>query len=276
MIHRMASVGPYGGVRGDEPPLIRNNLRGMRNERLNIVCDGNRLEGEVVIPEDPRGLVLLLHGLPSAEHSRHPDDDGYAGMARRFATRGFAAAWLDMRGKEGKGFFSIEGWVRDGRAALDAARAIDGLAALPVAFVGASAGGAVAIEMARRGAAVKAVVLLAAPAVWVTVGKDARAAAARIEEMTGMPLGPDVEANPTEWHAEFGRMPIERTIAQVRTPILVVHSDDDDIVPVTHADRIEAAAPNAQKRILAGQGHQLRRSAEAENIVLSWLDRQLF
>lgn len=248
----------------------------MQIEKLNVVCDGNRLTGEVVIPEEPRGLVLLLHGLPSAAHPPHPEDLGYAGVARLFGERAYAAAWFDMRGKEGKGFFSIDGWVRDARAALDAARATDRLAALPVGVVGASAGGAVAIEAARRGAPVKAIVLLAAPARWVSIGKDPKEAARRIVDMTGMPLHPDVLEDPAPWHAEFGSFPVEVAIAEVRTPVLVVHSDDDDIVPVWHADRIVEAAPNAQKRLLQGQGHQLRRSTEALEVALGWLDRNLF
>lgn len=252
------------------------NLRKMHIHKLNVLCDGNRLVGEVVVPDTPRGLVLFLHGLPSAVHAPDPNDEGYAGVAKAFAERGYAAAWFDMRGKKGKGYFSIEGWVRDARAALDAARAVDGLAALPVVLAGFSAGGAVAVETARRGAPVKALVLLAAPATWVSLGKDPRDTAARIKEAHGMPLAPDVEEDPTAWHAEFAATATERTITTVRTPVLIVHSDDDDVVPVSHADRIEQAAPNAQKRVLSGQGHQLRRSTDALEVTLSWLDRHLF
>ena len=252
------------------------NLRKMQIHKLNVLCDGNRLVGDVVIPQSPRGLVLFLHGLPSALHEPDPNDEGYAGVSKGFAERGYAAAWFDMRGKHGKGYFSIEGWVRDARAALDAARAVDGLAGLPAALAGFSAGGAVAVETARRGAPVKALVLLAAPATWVSLGKEPHEAAVRIKEAHGMRLAPEVEEDPSAWHAEFAATATERTIVTVRTPVLVVHSDNDDVVPVSHADRIEQAAPNAQKRVLSGQGHQLRRSAEALEVTLSWLDRHLF
>jgi len=247
----------------------------LKVSKLRVLCDGNRLSGEVVVPPDPRGVVLLLHGLPSAQHPAHPDDLGYSGVAHTFADHGYAAAWFDMRGKDGKGFFSLEGWVRDARAALDSARTGDGLASLPLALVGASAGGAIAVQAARRGAPVKAIVLWAAPAEWVSISKDPRESVRRISEMTGMPIAPDVIEDPSGWHAEFPMNSVEKAVTVVRVPILVVHSLDDDIVPVAHADRIVAAAPNAECRLLEGQGHQLRRSSEAIQTSLDWLGRRL-
>src|SRR5919106_1585914 len=132
------------------------------NVRLPVVCDGLRLSAGACMPEEPRGLVVLLHGIPSV-NPPDPDDKGYPGLAERLAAEGWAAAWADMRAVRGSpGFFSIEGWVRDARAVVDAARALDGTGHLPVALVGSSAGGAVSAEVVRRGAPVNALAMLAA------------------------------------------------------------------------------------------------------------------
>jgi alpha-beta hydrolase superfamily lysophospholipase len=147
----------------------------LRSRSLRIFCEGLELQGGVCLPPAPRGVVVLVHGLPSADPP-DPGDDGYAGFARRFAESGWAGVWADLRGaRASPGWFSIEGWVRDARAVVEAARTLDGLSDLPTALVGSSAGGAVSVEAARRGAPVDALVLLASPADWVTLADDAAA-----------------------------------------------------------------------------------------------------
>ena len=167
------------------------------------------------------------------------DDEGYPGLARYFASAGWAAAWVDMRGaRASQGFFSIGGWVRDARATVDAARSIEGVSALPVALVGSSAGGAVAVEATRRGAPVDALALLAAPAAWLSFAHDTGDAVTRITEEAGMPLSPEVLADPAAWVSEFEQVVTEKAISSLRIPVLIVHGTDDDVVPVDHARRI--------------------------------------
>src|SRR4028119_91950 len=104
----------------------------IRESPLPVVVDGLRLAGGVCVPEEPRGLVVLLHGIPPTPPA-DVDDEGYPGLARYFAAAGWAAAWVDMRGaRASQGFFSIGGWVRDARATGDAARPGEGAAAPPV------------------------------------------------------------------------------------------------------------------------------------------------
>ena len=56
--------------------------------RLAVACDGLELPGGSCMPRRPRGGVGLLHGIPSTEPPE-PGDDGYAGLAARFAERGW-------------------------------------------------------------------------------------------------------------------------------------------------------------------------------------------
>ena len=245
----------------------------MESESLSILCDGHRLKGGAVIATEPRGLVLLLHGIPSISPPA-PGDTGYPGLAERFAEDGWTAAWVDMRGVRGsQGYFSITGWVRDALAALDAARTVAGASSLPTAVVGSSAGGAVATELVRRGARVDALVLLAVPSVWVSFAGHPEEGVKRITEQAGLTLSPEALADPTAWAAEFDAVTTERSITSVRIPTLVVHGTADDIVPVDHATRIAEQAPNATLEIVEGAGHQLRREPEVVDTVLAWLAR---
>ena len=242
---------------------------------LAVLCDGVRLAGGICIPDEPKGAVLLLHGIPSVMPP-DPDDKGYPGLAEDFADMGWAAAWVDMRATRGsKGFFSIEGWVRDARAALDAVRSTEGVEGLELALVGSSAGGAVSCELAERGAPVDALVMLAAPAMWSFLAQDAKRGVARLRSDSGMALSDEVVADPTEWHAEFERVSPERSIHAVKVPTLIVHGTADDVVPVEHARRLAERAPRAQLEIIDGATHHLRKDERALAIVHDWLDRTL-
>jgi uncharacterized protein len=245
----------------------------MEERGLAVVCDGTRLAAGLCVPDEPRGTAILLHGIPSIAPPE-PGDTGYRGVARHFAERGWAAAWADMRAVRGSGgFFSIEGWVRDARAVVDAVRSSEGLASTSLALVGSSAGGAVACELVARGAPADALVMLAAPAAWLSYAGDARKGVKRMQAEAGMSLAEDVVADPTAWFAEFEAVTAERSIPKVRIPTLIVHGTADDIVPVEHARRLGERAPRAEVKIVEGAGHQLRRDDAAMDVVFEWLDR---
>ncbi|HZA41169.1 MAG TPA: alpha/beta hydrolase [Actinomycetota bacterium] len=242
---------------------------------LAVLCDGLRLSCGAFVPEEPKGIVVALHGIPSVAPP-DPDDEGYPGLARRLATEGWLAVWADMRATRGSpGFFSIEGWVRDARAVIQAARAIEGAAGLRVAVVGSSAGGAVSVEATKRGAPVDALVLLAAPAGWIGFAGTPGEAVRRITEEAGMALSDDVLADPSEWAQEFESVVPEKAMVSVGVPVMVVHGTADDVVPVDHAYRLADRARRGELFVLDGAPHQLRREPGVVELVLDWLERRI-
>lgn len=245
-----------------------------RRRDLSIASDGLTLSGGAYVPDVSRGAVALLHGIPSTAPP-DPNDEGYPGLAWRFSEHGWTAVWAEMRGvRNSPGYFTIEGWVRDCAAIIEQARKL--LEAQgPVAVVGSSAGGCVAVEAIARGAHVDALALLAAPAAWMSFADDPAAAVRRVTQEAGMPLAPDVLEDPAAWAGEFERVVTEASIARLSFPILVVHGTADDVVPVDHADRIARAAVNTEVKIVEGGLHQLRRDDEAIRLVLDWLDETL-
>lgn len=247
----------------------------MIERSLAIVCDGVRLAGGIVVPERPKGACVLLHGIPSVAPP-DPDDTGYPGFADRFAEQGWAAAWVDLRAvRESKGSFSIEGWVRDARTTIDAVRSTEGVHGLPLALIGSSAGGAVACEVVARGAPVDALVMLAAPATWISYASDPRVGVNRIVQEAGMAVSEDVLDDPGAWMAEFSRVTPETSIVKVKVPTLIVHGTADDVVPVHHADRLGERSQRAEVRIIEGAGHQLRRDEAALEVLFDWLERMM-
>lgn len=242
---------------------------------LAVLCDGLRLSCGAYVPETPKGIVVALHGIPSVAPP-DPDDEGYPGLARRFAAEGWIAVWADMRATRGSpGVFSIEGWVRDARAVIDAARAIDGAAGLRTAVVASSAGGAVSVEATRRGAPVDALALLAAPATWISFAADPEEAVRRITEEAGMPVAEDVHGDPSEWAEEFDSVVAEKAMVSVQVPVMIVHGTADDVVPVDHAYRLADRARRGELFVLEGAQHQLRREPGVVELVLDWLARRI-
>ncbi|MGH2806380.1 MAG: alpha/beta hydrolase family protein [Actinomycetota bacterium] len=244
----------------------------MTAEVLPVTSDGYALNAWVERASEPRGLVYLLHGIPSV-NLPEPDDTGYAGFARRFAERGWTTAWADLRGVRGTaGYFSIEGWVRDAIAVISALRgAAPGVGFL--ALVGSSAGGAVSAEVIRRGTRADALAMLASPAAWLSFAADPRAGIEKITTEAGMPIATEVLGDPSAWANEFDSIAGEVSIEGVTVPTLIVHGTADDVVPVSHASRIAARAPHAELGIISGAGHILRRDERAVARVLEWLDK---
>jgi uncharacterized protein len=247
----------------------------LRRRDLAVESDGLRLAAEAFVPAAPKGVVVLLHGIPTVEPP-DPEDEGYPGLARRFAEREWAAVWADLRGaRAAPGFFSIEGWVRDVTAIVNAVGKLEEAAGLPLVLVGSSAGGAVSVEAVARGARVHAVVLLGTPAAWVTFAADPMAGARRITEEAGMSLSPETLADPTSWAAEFDGVTTERSIGALRIPSLIVHGTADDVVPVEHAYRLSERAADAELVVLQGAPHYLRRHPGVFELVVDWLERTL-
>ena len=57
-------------------------------------------------------------------------------------------------------------------------------------------------------------------------------------------------------------------------PLLIVHGDDDESVPIIDPRLLAEAHGAAELRIVAGAGHRLRHDPRAVAILLGWLDRE--
>lgn len=253
-----------------------SGLEAVAAEReLVIESDGLALRAGMVTPARPWAAAVLLHGIPSSAPP-DPADTGYAGFAGSLADRGLASIWVDMRAAHSSpGYFSIAGWVRDATAAIAAARRMEGAERLPLVVVGSSAGGAVAVEAAARGAVVDFLVLLGSPADWISFASGAGDALRRITEDAAMTVAPDDAAHPERWAAEFDDVIPERSIARVSVPALLIHGTEDDVVPVGHARRIADHAAHAHVELIEGGGHRLRSHPSTIALMIDWLRDQL-
>ncbi len=50
-------------------------------------------------------------------------------------------------------------------------------------------------------------------------------------------------------------LPTDEWLPQVQNPVLLVHGQDDELVPASHSQRLQALAPHAELMLLPGVGH---------------------
>jgi putative phosphoribosyl transferase len=120
--------------------------------------DGVRLQGLLMLPERPRGLVIFVHGSGSSRHSPRN-----AAVARRLAAVGFATLLFDLLTEreeaDRRNVFDIDLLTRRLIDATGWVRETPELSGLPVGYFGASTGAAAALcAAARLGDEIRAVV----------------------------------------------------------------------------------------------------------------------
>ena len=193
--------------------------------------DGTRLHGWWIrAPRQPAGAhVLLCHGNAGNIGDR-------VLHAKLLTDAGLDVFLFDYRGfGKSEGSPDEEGTYRDARAALGALIRQGGVHAARVIYLGESIGGALALALAVE----------AAP-----LGLVLQSAFTCVRDMGRLhyPFIPPAMV-PDAY-------PNLRRIAQLRSPVLVIHGDRDEIVPVAHGRALFDAAPEPRRlEIVPGAGH---------------------
>jgi len=200
------------------------------------------------------GTVAVVHGWSS-------DGGRMAPIATHIVARGMAALLVDLPGHGRTGpvaSYNAALMVDDLRSVRDWIAMRDDLPARPAAILGYSFGGLGAYVAASRDPRWVALVVLAAP----------------LGPMEAARLYLDGKGLPGRWLGGMVRRSFLRTVgvdpdtfdaarnlASIRVPAMIVHGENDEVVPVWHAERIESAVP-------AGLGTLLRVPGAGHNAVL--------
>ncbi|HEV2059174.1 MAG TPA: alpha/beta fold hydrolase [Solirubrobacteraceae bacterium] len=192
--------------------------------------DGQRLHGWWIERRAPPiGHVLLCHGNAGNVSDR-------VLHAEVLTAVGFDVLLFDYRGYGfSSGVPDEQGTYRDARAALGCLLAQPDVDPARVLYVGESLGGAVALELALAHPPAGLVLLSAFTSV--------RDMARLHYRLIPAAVVPDA-------------YPSLRLVAALRAPLLVLHGEEDMIVPVEHARALFDAAPAPKRlRVLRGVGH---------------------
>ena len=252
----------------------------MIQERDLVLRSGSiTLGGKALLP-DQKGtcpLTILCHGIPSGVQV--PGDTGYDALARRLVDSGTGACYFNFRGTGvSGGDFSLAGWVDDLTTVLEEAGKgrgpFQGCDPGRTALMGFSGGGMVSIICAARRGGLKAVATLASPADHSRLlTRDSIGAFIEHARGIGIIRDPDFPSCEEDYYREMaGIRPVEEVGELSPIPILIVHGDMDDLVPVQEAYRLfEAAQEPKELYIVEGGGHKLRHNPEAMDKAISWV-----
>lgn len=234
-------------------------------EHVRVPGHGVSLGGYFFKPvagQPPYPALILLHGFAGHAHNM-------VGLARAAAANGYAALSLSLRG-----WLGSEGENDQGlRQPLDVLAAIDWLAKRPlvdrdrIALVGASMGGQVALLAAAHKPPVRAVAAFFAPTDLARWREGNPFMRDYLDDLCG-PEGLPV------------RSPILR-VAQIDAPVLLLHGDRDENVPVEQslamAEALRNHGKDAEAVVIPGATHYFteQQNAAARRTLFDFLRRHL-
>ncbi len=188
-------------------------------------ADGTRLHGWFLEHAAPRATILLCHG--NGEHVAYLADE-LQFLRERLAVNVMAFDYRGYGQSEGRPF--ERGILDDADAARDWLAERTGQPADSIVFFGRSIGGAVAVHLAATGGA-RGLVLDR------TFGSLVDVAAA---QMPWIPVRLLMR----------NRFPAQQWIKHYHGPLLQIHGEADEIVPLATARRLFAAAPSQDKKLI--------------------------
>jgi uncharacterized protein len=219
----------------------------------------------------PRGAVILCHGMDSDKNS-----EKLIYLARALAERGVLALRFDFTyvGESSGKFSDIthSGEVEDLRAAFNL---VSSQQRGRTAILGSSMGGTIALLFAAQEPSVAGLVTIAAPVHPENFPK-------RI--LTARQIDEWRQRRFTFYHGrrinvlmlyDLEKLDVPAAARQIHCPVLILHGDKDEVVPVEEAYELDACLNTAKRlSILKGADHRLSNPQTMRQVIneaLNWL-----
>lgn len=218
--------------------------------------------------------VVMCHGFPIGPLDARQSAVTFPQLMDRIANDlGWAALTFTFRGcGNSEGDFSMQGWMDDLRSAIDHLQ--EQVAPQGIWLVGTNTGGALAVCAAADDPRVRGCALLGPRADFDDWAGQPRRFLEHAREI-GAIRSPGFPKAFDEWSRELRRFrPLDAARRFAPRPLLVMHGEDDESVPIADSRVVAEAHGSAELRVIEGAGHRLRHDPRAIAILLGWLDRQ--
>lgn len=217
--------------------------------------------------------VVVAHEFPTLT-SGSSSTATMSALAEHIATEtGFSVLVFAARGMQGcEGNFSLDGWRRDLVGAVDFLA--DSTDCENIWIIGFGTGGALGIRVAAADGRVRGVASVAAPADFSYWASNPRKILVWGRKV-GVIHDEDFPASLNSWAAQLREHnTIESAQKLGDKDLLVIHGNDDELVPVLDARAIASVHPKPELHTIKGAKHHLRHDPRVIAILLGWLERQ--
>jgi dipeptidyl aminopeptidase/acylaminoacyl peptidase len=247
----------------------------MEIKEIRLQADELDLVSELHIPSGAKAhpALCICHGIPAA--APDPTDRGYTLLAQRFCRAGFITLIFNFRGTgKSQGNLDILGWSRDLQAALNFLYNLKEVDKNHFCLLGFSGGAAVSIYAAAHDSRISSVVACACPADFHSLQhKETPLDTVQRFRQIGAIRDKDFPSSIEEWQRGFETItPINWVDKISPHPLLLVHGDADELIPLEHAHRLyQKAREPKELKIIPGAKHKMRLEKAAMDFVLDWL-----
>jgi len=244
-----------------------------------VRVEGTLIQGEAFNPfqgGSSHPTLVLCHGIPSGESGVAQGKKGYHFWGRFLARRGYPVVIFNFRGTGAShGNLNLKEWPLDLQAVLNGYVADINPEIPGFVLIGFSAGAATAVETASEDMRVKGTALAACPADFqFFFERFSLEEAVEWMKTVGLFRDKDYPLHKESWQEDFLSIrPVEKINLLSPRPLLLLHGELDELVPLEHASRLyERAGEPCQLITFPRLHHQLRRYPRIFGIILEWLN----
>ena len=244
----------------------------IKSENLTILSGGVRLSGVFFSPEAQERVpgVCICHGIPRV--NKPVEEKGYPALAKRFCEAGCAALIFNFQGTSGsEGEFGFSAWSRN------VSDAVTQLASSPLVdperlgLLSFSAGAFVSWSVVARDQRIRAFASCSSPSDLSKIPLINEGI--KYAKELGVLRIKDIERAERELRSDFQKLSPLKWVGKISPrPVLIVHGDRDDVIPVECAYELYERAKEPKKLLIfKGVNHQIRNSQEAMDAVVEWM-----
>jgi dipeptidyl aminopeptidase/acylaminoacyl peptidase len=247
----------------------------MKVREVHLKVDGLGLIGELHVPSEDRSqpTLCICHGIPATPPD--PTDRGYSLLAQNFCHAGFTTLIFNFRGTgRSGGNLDVLGWSRDLNTAIDFLCNLKQVDKTRFCLLGFSGGAAVSVYTAAQDPRVSAVVTCACPADFRSLAqKETPPDTIQRFRQIGAIRDKDFPSSIEDWQKGFETITPINWIDKISPrPLLLVHGDADELIPLEHAQRLYQKGKEPKElKIIPGAKHKMRLEKAAMDFVLGWL-----
>jgi fermentation-respiration switch protein FrsA (DUF1100 family) len=247
----------------------------MEAKEIRLKANGLELVGELHVSSSHQvhPALCICHGIPATPPD--PTDRGYAQLAQRCCHAGFTTLIFNFRGTgRSEGNLDILGWSQDLGAAIDFLYNLKQIDKARFCLLGFSGGAAVSVYTAAQDSRVSAVVTCACPADFDSLSqKETPLETIQRFRQIGAIRDKDFPPSMEDWQKGFETITPINWIDKISPrPLLLVHGDADELIPLEHAHKLYNKAKEPKElKIIPGAKHRMRLEKTAMDFVLDWL-----